>query len=170
MGFPSVSVEGMYRNKMGDVKKFFDKRHEKHYKVYNLCSEKAYEASFFYDRVERFPFDDHNAPPLSIMLPFCRSVDEWLKQHPENVAVVHCKAGKGRTGVMICAYLCYCALHPNALASMDYYAERRTEDKQGVTIPSQRRYVIYFDRFMKCGAQMPHPDQRLYLEIGRAHV
>ena len=43
-----------------------------------------------------FPFDDHNAPPYELMEPFCDDIDAWLTKNPENVAAVHCKAGKVR--------------------------------------------------------------------------
>ena len=43
-----------------------------------------------------FPFDDHNAPPYELIEPFCDDIDAWLTKNPENVAVVHCKAGKVR--------------------------------------------------------------------------
>jgi phosphatidylinositol-3,4,5-trisphosphate 3-phosphatase/dual-specificity protein phosphatase PTEN len=36
MGFPSEGKEGIYRNHMKDVKKYFDGFHKDHYKVYNL--------------------------------------------------------------------------------------------------------------------------------------
>lgn len=45
------------------------------------------------------------APPLPLISDFCQQVADWLQKDPENIAVVHCKAGKGRTGTMICAYL-----------------------------------------------------------------
>ena len=28
-------------------------------------------------------------------------VSQWLDDHPMNVVAVHCKAGKGRTGIMV---------------------------------------------------------------------
>ena len=34
-------------------------------------------------------------------------MDKWLKQNPKNVVAVHCKGGKGRTGVMCSAWLMY---------------------------------------------------------------
>ena len=66
MGFPSTSLEGIYRNKMEDVKRFFNKRHKDNYKVYNLCGEKTYPKDTFYQQ-SYYPFVDHEAPPLNLL-------------------------------------------------------------------------------------------------------
>lgn len=51
-------------------------------------------------------------PPLAMVQQFCADAAAWLAADPVNVVVVHCKAGKGRTGIMICSLLLY--LHKNA--------------------------------------------------------
>ena len=61
MGFPATGVEGVYRNRREDAKKFLDHRHAKNYWVFNFCPlrENSYSASFFEGRVSRYPFPDH---------------------------------------------------------------------------------------------------------------
>ena len=54
-----------------------------------------------------FPFDDHNCPPIQLVISFCHSAYSWLKEDIENVVVVHCKAGKARTGLMISSLLLF---------------------------------------------------------------
>ncbi|KAH1052856.1 hypothetical protein GLYMA_08G241500v4 [Glycine max] len=58
----------------------------------------------------------------------------------------HYKAGKGRTGLMVSAYLTYCGM--SADEALQLYADRRTTNNEGVSIPSQRRYVAYWDSLL----------------------
>ncbi|KAL1739279.1 hypothetical protein HDZ31DRAFT_69101 [Schizophyllum fasciatum] len=116
MGYPASGVEGWYRNPREDVKKFLEHRHGKNYWIFNFCPlrENSYDASYFDNRVSRFPFPDHHAPPLAIMPLVAREIRAWLDGSKERVAVLHCKAGKGRSGTMACSYLLTLHKDPSA--------------------------------------------------------
>ena len=49
-----------------------------------------------------FPFDDHKPPTLELIRPFCEDLDAWLLEHPDNIAAVHCKAGKVTQSLKSC--------------------------------------------------------------------
>ena len=154
MGLPSTSLEGLYRNPMEEVQKFFNTRHPSHYKIYNLCEEKNYPQNTFYKQ-GYFPFKDHEAPPLNLMRPFCEDAKQFLDEDENNVIGVHCKAGKGRTGTLICCLLMYMNVFNTADECLQYYGMMRVENGKGVTIPSQIRYVSYFETILK--KNMSHP-------------
>jgi protein-tyrosine phosphatase len=144
MGYPADTAESLYRNNMKHIVKFLEKFHPDKYKVFNLRGQYAYDEKNFHYRVVSYEMKDHHPPRLELMAPFCREVHDHLEKDPTNVVAVHCKAGKGRTGVMICAYLYYIKFFENPRQIMDYYSIVRTHNNKGVTIPSQRRYVYYF--------------------------
>ena len=91
--------------------------------------------------MEVFPFDDHHVPPLSMMKLFYESVHSWISSDPQNVAVIHYKAGKGQIGLMVCAYLVYKGMSVDE--ALQLYADRQTTNKEGVSIAIQWHYVEY---------------------------
>ncbi|KAJ9453029.1 Phosphatidylinositol 3 [Diplonema papillatum] len=166
MGFPSSGTEGLYRNPVDEVERFFNTRHKDHYRVYNLCSERKYDKDGRFDgRYKRFPFDDHNAPaPISIMSSFIDDVNTFLAEDDSNVVAVHCKAGKGRTGVLVTAYLMATeSEYADPQVALDHFAALRTNDGKGVTIPSQHRYVGYWHNMLRMykGKAPPSPPLKL---------
>ncbi|XP_051140389.1 phosphatidylinositol 3,4,5-trisphosphate 3-phosphatase and protein-tyrosine-phosphatase PTEN2A-like [Andrographis paniculata] len=177
MGFPAGDLssglfgyfEGLYRNHMEEVIKFFETHHKGKYKVYNLCSERLYDASLFEGKVASFPFDDHNCPPIHLIKLFCQSAYSWLKEDIVNVVVVHCKAGKARTGLMICSLLLFLKFFPTAEECIDYYNQKRCVDGKGLILPSQIRYVKYFERILTQFNGETPPGRRCMLRGFRLH-
>ncbi|KAL8473032.1 hypothetical protein ACS0TY_029369 [Phlomoides rotata] len=177
MGFPAGDLssglfgyfEGFYRNHMEEVIKFFETHHKGNYKVYNLCSERLYDASLFEGKVASFPFDDHNCPPIQLIKLFCQSAYSWLKDDILNVVVVHCKAGKARTGLMICSLLLFLKFFPTAEECIDYYNGKRCVDGKGLILPSQIRYVKYFERILTQFNGETPPGRRCMLRGFRLH-
>ncbi|KAM0055448.1 putative phosphoric monoester hydrolase [Helianthus debilis subsp. tardiflorus] len=169
MSFPAERMMAIYRNPMWQVKEVLEMRHRGHYKVYNLCIEEDYDPSHFNGCVERCPFDDNHVPPLPLIKQLCESVHSWLSSDPKNIVAIHCMAGKGRTGLMVCSYLVYTGML--AEEALQVYADKRTTNNLGVTIPSQRRYVNYWQKCLSfregCppDVNIPEPSTRVLQRI-----
>jgi len=189
MGFPSSHFEKYYRNARREVKTYLDTKHGDAYKLWNLCAEKHYPERKFDERVcHDYRFYDHESPPWKLVVPCCRSLQQFLQRsetsfnsnspppqitdltpssplanNSQKVVVVHCKAGKGRTGVIIASFLIFDRRVKTSQEALEMYAAQRTKNGKGVTIPSQQRYVHYMGRWMNLGGREPHPNQQLRL-------
>ena len=163
MGLPSTSYEALYRNNMNDVLNFFNERHKEHYKVYNLCEEKKYAPNIFYKQ-GYFPFQDHEAPPLNLIRPFCEDAKKFLDEDSKNVVAIHCLAGKGRTGTLISCLLLYLNEFDTAADCLKYYGLMRVDNGKGVTVPSQIRYVFYFEQILKNNLSHPITFKKLRIK------
>jgi phosphatidylinositol-3,4,5-trisphosphate 3-phosphatase/dual-specificity protein phosphatase PTEN len=158
MGYPCEGKDAMYRNPLPEVKDLLTRYHGDKYRVYNLCSEWKYDKVKFDNGQEAYyPFDDHNPPAFNLIIDFCKDCDEWINKDFENVLAIHCKAGKGRTGTVIACYLLYAGAVTTAADALMYFAQHRTKNAQGVTIPSQRRYVSYFAEYLYGCETIPPP-------------
>ena len=62
------------------------------------------------------------------MLAFCIDAFLYLTHDERNVLAIHCKAGKGRTGTMICALQIFLNYFTEASDALKLYGERRAKD------------------------------------------
>lgn len=177
MSLPGRGLKALWRNHIEDVQVFLEQKHSGAYRIYNLCAEESHlDNGFHIEKVASYPSPDHCPVSLDQKLRFCEDVKSWLSLCDDNVAVVHCKAGKGRTGVMIAALLIYSGAVATSEEALAWFALCRgdgTEDG-GVTIPSQKRGLAAFEMYLKQNgtflshplADPPHPYQLLSVRFG----
>ena len=85
------------------------------------------------------------------------SIRDWLKPLQEEdgkgrTVVVHCKAGKGRSGTIACSYLISEEGWTVEDALVRFTQRRmRVGCGNGISIPSQRRWIDYVDQWTKHG-------------------
>ncbi|RAR09740.1 phosphatases ii [Stemphylium lycopersici] len=142
-----------YRNPLDSLVKFLDSKHGDDWAIWEFRAEgTGYPDSEVYNRVYHYPFPDHHPPPFALIPNIMASMRNWLHEKKGRVVVVHCKAGKGRSGTASCSYLISEEGWPVHKA-LDRFTERRMRPNmgKGVSIPSQLRWIDYVDRWAKHG-------------------
>ncbi|KAJ6256903.1 hypothetical protein Dda_7786 [Drechslerella dactyloides] len=171
MSMPAASGPKMYyRNPLHKVVEFLDKEHDGDWAVWEFRAEgTGYDDAAFYNRVFHSPWPDHHPPPFALIPNIMASMRNHLKQSPKKVAVVHCKAGKGRTGTVTCSYL----ISEEGWSKEDAL-ERFTKKRMrpqfgaGVSIPSQLRYVDYVAQWVSPKYNKIYVERSI--EIAEVHV
>ncbi len=148
-----------YRNPTDHLVSFLDRKHGDDWAIFEFRAEgTGYPDSEVYNRIHHFPWPDHHPPPFAIVPNLMASMRNWIRRFDDKegsednqrrrIAVVHCKAGKGRSGTVATSYL-ISEEGWNRAEALQRFTERRMRVGfgQGVSIPSQLRYVGYVDRW-----------------------
>ncbi|MCJ1395816.1 Telomerase protein component 1 [Xylographa bjoerkii] len=161
-GPSSTYPQRAYRNPTDALVKFLDEKHGEKWAIWEFRAEgTGYPDTEVHGRIRHFPFPDHHPPPFALIPNIMASMRNWLKDPDTKkdgaVVVVHCKAGKGRSGTVACSYLISEERWSKDDALARFTARRmRAGFGAGVSIPSQLRWVGYVEQWTKTG--------KLYLE------
>jgi protein-tyrosine phosphatase len=162
-----------YRNPTDALVRFLDTKHGDDWAIWEFRAEgTGYPDSEVYGRIHHFPWPDHHPPPFALIPAIMATMRNWLEKPPSDeqqqqqqqqqqsesesenqignkrVAVVHCKAGKGRSGTIACSYL-ISQEGWKVEDALQRFTERRMRVGfgDGVSIASQRRWVGYVNQW-----------------------
>ncbi|CAN8103259.1 unnamed protein product [Discula destructiva] len=184
-----------YRNPLDRLVAFLDAKHGDNWAIWEFRAEgTGYPDEAVYGRIRHYPWPDHHPPPFRLIPMIVASMRNWLNGEDNDpagaispkategrsedllhkndgvnkrVVVVHCKAGKGRSGTAACSYLIsQCGW--SAADALAKFTEKRMRPQfgAGVSIPSQLRTISYVDRWTKGGKK--YVDREV--EITEVHV
>lgn len=174
MALPGSGITSLYRNNITDVSSFLYERHGHNYLVFNLSGKKYDYSIFknrvlefewidhqapqlhilFYickimndfltKGIHDININTNNTNTFNITNKKSKNIEENNDKNNKNVLVVHCNAGKGRTGTVIVCYLLFTGMFDSVADCMRYYSKKRFSVGQAVTQPGQIRYIEYF--------------------------
>ncbi|RCK65566.1 Phosphatidylinositol 3,4,5-trisphosphate 3-phosphatase and dual-specificity protein phosphatase PTEN [Candida viswanathii] len=143
----SSYLESWYRYPLDDLLVYLKSKHGDNWHLFNFRGEGAgYSYEQVSGKVSHYPFPDHYPPTMEIMIGCVSEMAQFLRSSTQNVAVLHCKAGKGRSGTLCCAYLIYQLREFTLEHILLLYTLRRmnTFAGEGISIKSQKRYLGYW--------------------------
>ncbi len=151
---------------MSRVAAYMNREHPGRFMVWNL-SDATYDTRPFADQVITFSFNGLPTPQLEVLHQICRSIDSWLAADSGNVALVHCQSGRGRTHTALAAYLHHTKVSKTTSEAVSFLevatignmspsaSPKRTGAAGPLLVPSQRRYLGYFENYLTRGAPPP---------------
>ncbi|XP_064155158.1 tensin-2 isoform X4 [Anguilla rostrata] len=153
--FPPVLEEQRYRANLKEVTAMLKSKHQEKFLLLNL-SERRNDITRLNPKVHDFGWPDLHAPPLDKICAMCKAMETWLTSDPQHVVVLHCKGNKGKTGVIIAAYMHYSKISAGADQALSTLAMRKfCEDKVSSALqPSQNRYIYYFGGLLSGAIKM----------------
>ncbi|KAM9343652.1 tensin-2 isoform 3-T3 [Pholidichthys leucotaenia] len=153
--FPPKLEEQRYRLNLKEVAAMLKSKHQEKFLLLNL-SERRHDIARINPKVHDFGWPDLHAPPLDKICAICKAVETWLTSDPQHVVVLHCKGNKGKTGVIIAAYMHYSKISAGADQALSTLAMRKfCEDKVSSSLqPSQNRYIYYFGGLLSGAIKM----------------
>ncbi|KAJ8017138.1 hypothetical protein DPEC_G00014640 [Dallia pectoralis] len=153
--FPPLLDEQRYRINLKEVTTMLKSKHQDKFLLFNL-SERRHDITRMNPKVHDFGWPDLHAPPLDKICAMCKAMETWLTSDPQHVVVLHCKGNKGKTGVIIAAYMHYSKISAGADQALSTLAMRKfCEDKVSSSLqPSQNRYIYYFGGLLSGSIKM----------------
>ncbi|XP_048872906.1 tensin-2 [Brienomyrus brachyistius] len=153
--FPPLLEEQRYRANLKEVAAMLKSKHQDKFLLLNL-SERRHDITRLNPKVHDFGWPDLHAPPLDKICAMCKAMETWLTSDPQHVVVLHCKGNKGKTGVIIAAYMHYSKISAGADQALSTLAMRKfCEDKVSPSLqPSQNRYIYYFGGLLSGAIKM----------------
>ncbi|XP_075997342.1 tensin-2-like isoform X2 [Genypterus blacodes] len=147
--------EQRYRRNLQEVAAMLKSKHQDKFLLLNL-SEKRHDINRLNPKVQDYGWPDLHAPPLDRICAVCKAMETWLTSDPQNVVVLHCKGNKGKTGVIVAAYMHYNKISAGADQALTTLAMRKfCEDKVTSSLqPSQNRYIYYFGGLLSGSIKM----------------
>ncbi|XP_029947966.1 tensin-3-like isoform X3 [Salarias fasciatus] len=151
---PDLEEQRYHRN-LQEVASMLKSKHQDKFLLLNL-SEKRHDITRLNPKVQDYGWPDLHAPPLDRICAVCKAMETWLTSDPNNVVVLHCKGNKGKTGVIVAAYMHYSKISAGADQALTTLAMRKfCEDKVSSSLqPSQNRYIYYFGGLLSGSIKM----------------
>ncbi|CAI5726409.1 unnamed protein product [Peronospora destructor] len=186
MGTPYHGVTEKKQNvvNVNDLAQYLDTFHRSHFMLFNLNlfedaaefeadKDKQSIVDKLHEQILEFYWERDgmkaHTPPLDLIFRICYALGAWLSLDSKNIALVNCKTGKTRSGVVVACYLLFARVVDDPVdAFVEFYRKRwdmkslTSQALKKKTPPSIQRFLAGFHELLT--THKPQNDKPLLLK------
>lgn len=149
------AVTRLFRDSVELLVEHLHRAHGDKWHIWSLRAEgRGYSSDHVTGHVTDRGVPDHQPVSVDFLADICREISEFLAV-PGNIAVVHCKEGKGRSGSVFCGWHMWQMRQQGVLVSVEEAVAKFTEKRMrrgfgsGISISSQLRFLHYWKEYLE---------------------